>query len=123
MRVRSRIGRAQNGLTRTSRRSRCSETVGNTNVINVFVATSRAANTSTTATGYDGGDCCECTCVDTADHTCGDHGFSCLDPDALCFDDDDDVTGLPTIDDCIPDYASDGDCDLGNNIEECGEWG
>ncbi|CAN0428888.1 unnamed protein product, partial [Laminaria digitata] len=33
--------------------------------------------------GYDGGDCCECTCVDTFSFTCGEEfhgGFDCLDP-------------------------------------------
>ncbi|CAM9194446.1 unnamed protein product, partial [Laminaria digitata] len=42
--------------------------------------------------GYDGGDCCECTCVDTDTFNCGDEefgGFACLDPSAPCVDDDD----------------------------------
>ncbi|CAN0542762.1 unnamed protein product, partial [Scytosiphon promiscuus] len=33
--------------------------------------------------GFDGGDCCECTCVSTNSFTCGDDfngGFECLDP-------------------------------------------
>ncbi|CAM9881125.1 unnamed protein product, partial [Laminaria digitata] len=32
--------------------------------------------------GYDGGDCCECTCVDRpeSDFSCGSNGFNCLDP-------------------------------------------
>ncbi|CAN0432107.1 unnamed protein product, partial [Scytosiphon promiscuus] len=41
---------------------------------------------------YDGGDCCECTCVSTEEFTCGDEefgGFACLDPSAPCVDDDD----------------------------------
>ena len=32
------------------------------------------------ACGYDGGDCCECTCVDGLKHYCGFNGFNCLDP-------------------------------------------
>lgn len=35
---------------------------------------------------YDGGDCCECTCVDTVEYTCED--FHCVDPSAPCVDDD-----------------------------------
>lgn len=34
--------------------------------------------------GYDGGDCCECTCVDGLEHVCGTHGFNCMDPEAQC---------------------------------------
>ena len=45
-----------------------------------------------TASGYDGGDCCECSCVSTEDYICGDDangGFDCLDPSSLsCLDDD-----------------------------------
>ncbi|CAN0572604.1 unnamed protein product, partial [Laminaria digitata] len=32
---------------------------------------------------YDGGDCCECTCVSTEQFQCGEYGgFECLDPSA-----------------------------------------
>ena len=35
--------------------------------------------------GYDGGDCCGCTCVSTPDATCGENGgFDCVDPDSSC---------------------------------------
>ncbi|CAN0475167.1 unnamed protein product, partial [Scytosiphon promiscuus] len=34
--------------------------------------------------GYDGGDCCECTCVSTTSHDCGDAGFTCVDPTSGC---------------------------------------
>ncbi len=39
--------------------------------------------------GYDGGDCCECTCEGDGDddYTCSD--FACIDPEAPCVDDDD----------------------------------
>lgn len=84
--------------------------------------------------GYDGGDCCECTCVDTEMYTCGDYGgFACLDPSASCVDDDD-VTALPgyysgessdpkasTGLSCYLAWLSDGDCDLRNNKKDCGE--
>ena len=39
--------------------------------------------------GYDGGDCCSCTCqVDSFGSGCDD-GFACIDPEAPCVDDDD----------------------------------
>ncbi len=38
--------------------------------------------------GYDGGDCCACTCQ-SGDFTCGGEGFACIDPDSGCMDDDD----------------------------------
>ena len=84
---------------------------------------------------FDGGDCCECTCEDTMSFTCGDSsngGFDCIDPNAPCVGEDDDITLLPTSDDdftdtemttelgCVPDYFSDGICDFINNDAECG---
>lgn len=85
-----------------------------------------------TASGYDGGDCCECTCVNTANYTCGsDHhgGYACLDPSAPCVDDDD-ITILPeyeytsptssTTSTCFELVLADGDCDPINNNEDCG---
>ncbi|CAM9781863.1 unnamed protein product, partial [Ectocarpus fasciculatus] len=45
--------------------------------------------------GYDGGDCCECTCETPSDYE-GDwrcskdgSGFACIDPAAPCVEDDD----------------------------------
>ena len=76
--------------------------------------------------GYDGGDCCECTCVSTSEHTCGDEefgGFECLDPKAQCSDDADHV--VPDHHDdsspCLDHFIGDGDCDSANNNEECGK--
>ncbi|CAM9104677.1 unnamed protein product, partial [Hapterophycus canaliculatus] len=67
---------------------------------------------------YDGGDCCECTCEDRApDELCGDEGFSCIDPDAACVNDDD-VT-VDMIDNCLSEGLGDGYCHLENNNEEC----
>lgn len=34
--------------------------------------------------GFDGGDCCECTCTESGAHACGSHGYDCQDPDAAC---------------------------------------
>lgn len=51
--------------------------------------------TDPTVSDYDGGDCCECTCVSTESHICGDEdngGFACVDPSAPCVDDDDVTT-------------------------------
>lgn len=33
---------------------------------------------------YDGGDCCECTCVSTFFYPCGANGYKCADPAASC---------------------------------------
>ena len=85
-----------------------------------------------TGTGYDGGDCCECTCNDTPQFICGDPqfgGFACLDPNAPCVDDDDvtafpdDTTTLSEYTDtfgCNTGWISDGDCDSSNNKKDCG---
>ncbi|CAM9420387.1 unnamed protein product, partial [Laminaria digitata] len=66
--------------------------------------------------GYDGGDCCECTCVSTTNHECGASvhgGFACLDAGALCVDDDE-VTTLPgpsSDSECVSEAIGDGNCD------------
>ena len=87
-----------------------------------------------TLSGYDGGDCCLCTCESTLEFTCGDQshgGFACIDPSATCVDDDG-FAENPSFEDttyfgsttselgCIPDYFTDGLCDLINNHEACG---
>ena len=84
-------------------------------------------------TGYDGGDCCQCTCVSTDLFTCGnedDGGFACIDPSAECVDDDDFTDPYYGDDDefsvsfffdpCAEEFMGDGDCDASNNNEECG---
>lgn len=81
-------------------------------------------------TGYDGGDCCSCTCVSTETRTCGEYGeYACLDPSASCVDDDDVTMPVNYEDDpesttsleCYDDLLADGDCDLRNNVDRCGE--
>ena len=73
------------------------------------------------SSGYDGGDCCECTCVSTSDYTCGEHGgYFCLDPGANCVGDDDVTTLSSYAGSCIDEFAADGDCDPINNNEGCG---
>ena len=44
------------------------------------------ANHRATISEYDGGDCCECDCVDTFEYPCGYYNnFNCLDPTSTCF--------------------------------------
>lgn len=70
---------------------------------------------------FDGGDCCECTCVSTEEFTCGENGgYACVDPSAACVDDDD-ATTLPSFGvSCVDFFIADGDCDDQNNFAECG---
>ncbi|CAN0344666.1 unnamed protein product [Pylaiella littoralis] len=73
--------------------------------------------------GYDGGDCCKCTCVDipgtgtSPDTICGQYsGFACIDPEAYCVDDDDVI--VADINVVFPDLVGDGFCDESNNKPE-----
>ncbi|CAM9340740.1 unnamed protein product [Ectocarpus sp. 13 AM-2016] len=70
--------------------------------------------------GYDGGDCCECTCVVSTvwstESSCTE--FACIDPTAPCADDDD-ITA-DAVESCTVDNLGDGICDTSNNIEICG---
>lgn len=65
--------------------------------------------------GYDGGDCCRCTCVDEPDDPCGENGFNCLDPGCV-----DEVS--PYLDTCTGyiETAANGQCDEENNNASCG---
>lgn len=47
--------------------------------------------------GFDGGDCCFCTCI-SSDNNCGGN-FNCIDPDASCVDDDDGDGGTLVVND------------------------
>lgn len=78
---------------------------------------------TTPASGYDGGDCCDCTCISTDEHTCGDlgkGGFACIDPSAPCTDDDDYFEGSFSFSQCNDALIADGVCDRSNNNYECG---
>ena len=76
--------------------------------------------------GYDGGDCCECTCerpettIIDAYYSesyafCGD-GFACIDPSAPCVNDDDITTGI--VDACDTVQMGDAYCDE-QNVRVC----
>ncbi len=73
----------------------------------------------TTLAGYDGGDCCSCTCAPDAYWVCGGYGYACIDPEAACVDDDD-VTDDAIASNCFVAYVGDGLCNAFNNIEVCG---
>ncbi|CAN0126060.1 unnamed protein product [Ectocarpus sp. 6 AP-2014] len=75
-----------------------------------------AANTE--ECGYDGGDCCECTCVDGEDddYNCG-PTYQCFDPTASCYLEE----GSNPYPSCeFIEHVGDGFCDLDSNIEDCG---
>eukprot|EP00903_Cladosiphon_okamuranus_P020186 g18529.t1 len=57
------------------------------------------------ACGYDKGDCCQCTCVPTADYNCGGN-YNCIDPQATCVDDDDGDGGVMTSQTIVSDDFS-----------------
>ncbi|CAM9566209.1 unnamed protein product, partial [Ectocarpus sp. 4 AP-2014] len=79
--------------------------------------------------GYDGGDCCECTCQVRSTQSDDDYYWwgcdvdymACIDPDASCVDDDDVTAEM--VENCqwVNDIG-DGYCDDGNNKAECGTW-
>ena len=64
--------------------------------------------------GYDGGDCCPCTCTDSADHSCADSVFDCLFP--VC----DDSTSSTEEETCVEERHGDGYCDPSQNSASCG---
>ncbi|CAN0447017.1 unnamed protein product, partial [Laminaria digitata] len=67
--------------------------------------------------GYDGGDCCECTCVDGPLYPCGFKGFNCEDPACL------DPAIAAQYPECAEDKllsVGDGLCTSENNNEACG---
>ena len=65
---------------------------------------------------YDGGDCCECTCVDGPIYPCGFNWLQCEDPTCL------DPNLLAEFPDCGGNLlrVDDGACNAYNNNEECG---
>ena len=71
--------------------------------------------------GYDGGDCCPCSCVDGPTHSCSDSDFDCLYPDC---GDPTATTGDPTAttedSGCFNHHWGDGICDSDANHLSCG---
>ncbi|CAM9650954.1 unnamed protein product [Ectocarpus fasciculatus] len=60
---------------------------------------------NTEVCGYDGGDCCSCTC-EPGDFNCGGQ-YNCIDPDAECVEDDDGDGGTLTTADLEDDGITD----------------
>lgn len=75
--------------------------------------------TNSLACDWDGGDCCQCTCVDTEDHICEES--ECLNPDAPT---DCETKISPEIDNSgcedPQSIVSDGRCNAGTNTAVCG---
>ncbi|CAM9492785.1 unnamed protein product, partial [Laminaria digitata] len=72
--------------------------------------------TNTPDCGYDGGDCCACTCVDGPLYSCGSNGFNC--DDTACLD----LTIVVQYPECAGNWLSMGDglCTAENNNQACG---
>eukprot|EP00904_Undaria_pinnatifida_P003217 jgi/Undpi1/12897/HiC_scaffold_7.g02563.m1 len=83
--------------------------------------------------GYDGGDCCECTCIVDSLYPCDEEQYyECLDPNAPCHgyenfaytehDEDDYLADIGSyyFSPCTVGSIGDGECDNENNSEECG---
>ena len=76
--------------------------------------------------GYDGGDCCRCTCREFGYYSaCGVYGYDCVDPDAPLDCGTDSPTPSPTIAgypgcEGFGYFIGDGVCDSSNNNLECG---
>lgn len=68
--------------------------------------------------GWDGGDCCECTCVDDLDIPLSCSVFDCLDPSSECDDD----SGTYDHTNCTGNLnaTNNGLCNSENNNEACG---
>jgi len=64
--------------------------------------------------GFDGGDCCSCTCSDGPTYTCSDSDFNCVYPDCS---DPTAATSEETT--CEETWAGDGWCDHSNNPMGC----
>lgn len=67
--------------------------------------------------GFDGGDCCDCTCSDVV-YACDPRLSFCLDPSAPCYDQDAADVYSQCTDDLMEDVG-DGTCDSDSNLEAC----
>ncbi|CAN0273217.1 unnamed protein product, partial [Scytosiphon promiscuus] len=79
--------------------------------------------------GWDGGDCCPCTCREYSSYynTCGYYGYDCMDPEAPGTCSTESPTPSPAAGTDYPEcegyisWIGDGFCDYSNNNEEC-DW-
>lgn len=78
--------------------------------------------------GYDGGDCCACTCE--SETLCGTRrdfgggGYNCVDPSAQCEEEEEAEAEDESVDEetgCNDETLGDSVCDEENNNEACGE--
>ena len=67
---------------------------------------------------YDGGNCCECTCIKGLVNDCGEYGFVCRDPNSDCVAPE--FKMYPNCTNGFIPHIEDGYCDVDNNNEECG---
>ncbi|CAN0045690.1 unnamed protein product, partial [Scytosiphon promiscuus] len=65
--------------------------------------------------GFDGGDCCTCTCSDGPLHSCSDNDLDCIYPGCGELSSATSTTGA-----CIDDWHGDGMCDASQNSASCG---
>ncbi len=63
--------------------------------------------------GFDGGDCCPCTCFDGPEHSCSDSDVDCIYPSC----DDPAATSEEML--CEETWVGDGDCHTRNNHAGC----
>eukprot|EP00752_Nemacystus_decipiens_P007571 g6764.t1 len=63
--------------------------------------------------GYDGGDCCSCTCLSSDEHSCAESVFDCLYPSC-----DDAILVEEAT--CVEEWLGDGYCDSSQNSASCG---
>ena len=68
--------------------------------------------------GYDGGDCCDCTCISGAYASCDPRLSFCIDPSAPCYDQDAAAMYSQCTEEMIEDIGN-GKCDSGSNSEAC----
>ncbi|CAM9737640.1 unnamed protein product, partial [Hapterophycus canaliculatus] len=70
---------------------------------------------NTASCGFDGGDCCPCTCSDSRANSCTDNDFNCFYPDcgeSLTTHEEDPIT-------CVEEWQGDGLCHEDQNIASC----
>ncbi len=72
-----------------------------TNMVSKYAANNndhhrRPSDDAPTA-GYDGGDCCACTCVPDGLFGCGGFGYACIDPEASCVGHEDETSPIVAL--------------------------